>query len=105
MRNQFYPLIYSLIAGVLVSCNGNKKVAVSQDDTSSNFITLSCSKSLKASEIDSIQFPIDKDGYITLLTEKRSKVGVDMVKNKFHLNGPSKTVVLNSMGVVLRSSK
>ena len=57
MRNQFYPLIYSLIAGVLVSCNGNKKVAVSQDDTSSNFITLSCSKSLKASEIDSIQFP------------------------------------------------
>ena len=28
MRNQFYPLIYSLIAGVLVSCNGNKKVPV-----------------------------------------------------------------------------
>lgn len=105
MRNQFYPLFYSLIAGVLVSCNGNKKVAVSQDDTSSNFITLPCSKSLKASEIDSIQFPIDKMAISPSLTEKHSKVGVDMAKNKFHLNGPSKMVVLNSMGVVLEKLK
>ena len=82
MRNQFYPLIYSLISGVLVSCNGNKLLRLTV-----------------------YNFPLTKMAISPFLTEKRSKVGVDMVKNKFHLNGPSKTVVLNSMGVVLEKLK
>ena len=101
MRNQFYPLFYSLIAGVLVSCNGNKKVAVSQDDTSSNFITLPCSKSLKASEIDSIQFPIDKNGYITLFDGETFKgwrgYGKEQVPSKWTIENGS--IKFNGSGI------
>ena len=62
MKNLFYPLACCVIAGALTSCGGGKKNASTQEEQSSDMVTLGYSKSLKAADTDSLQLPIDKDG-------------------------------------------
>ena len=56
MKKVFYPLACCLAAGVLVSCSGQKKSGSAQEEQSANEVALSYSKSLKAAEMDSLQF-------------------------------------------------
>ena len=70
MKKVFYPLACCLAAGVLVSCGGQKKAGTAQEEQSANEVALSYSKSLKAAETDSLQLPVDADGYITIFDGK-----------------------------------
>ncbi|MFT0284636.1 DUF1080 domain-containing protein, partial [Bacteroides thetaiotaomicron] len=70
MKKVFYPLACCLAAGVLVSCSGQKKAGSAQEEQSANEVALSYSKSLKAAEMDSLQLPVDADGYITIFDGK-----------------------------------
>ena len=70
MKKVFYPLACCLAAGVLVSCSGQKKSGSAQEEQSANEVALSYSKSLKAAEMDSLQLPVDADGYITIFDGK-----------------------------------
>ncbi|KAA5281284.1 3-keto-disaccharide hydrolase, partial [Bacteroides faecis] len=70
MKKVFYPLACCLAAGVLVSCGGQKKAGTAQEEQSANEVALSYSKSLKAAETDSLQLPVDTDGYITIFDGK-----------------------------------
>ena len=70
MKKVFYPLACCLAAGVLVSCGGQKKTGTAQEEQSANEVALSYSKSLKAAETDSLQLPVDADGYITIFDGK-----------------------------------
>ena len=71
MKKVFYPLACCLIGGaVLASCGGAKKSNASDEATAPTSIKLSYSKALKAPETDSLSFPIDKDGYITIFDGK-----------------------------------
>jgi len=63
MKKVFYPLACCcLAAGVFASCGGQKK-ANAQEEPSK--VALSYSKSLKAPETDSLNLPVDENGYIT----------------------------------------
>ena len=70
MKKVFYPLACCLAAGVLVSCSGQKKAGSAQEEQSANEVAVSYSKSLKAAEMDSLQLPVDADGYITIFDGK-----------------------------------
>ena len=64
MKKVFYPLACCcLAAGVFASCGGQKK-ANAQEEPSK--VALSYSKSLKAPETDSLNLPVDENGYITI---------------------------------------
>ena len=65
MKKVFYPLACCLVAGVFTSCGG-QKAGNAQDGQTSDKVALSYSKSLKAVEADSLNLPVDKDGYITI---------------------------------------
>ena len=85
MKKVFYPLACCcLAAGVFASCGGQKK-ANAQEEPSK--VALSYSKSLKAPETDSLNLPVDENGYTG---------GVVMEKTVFLLNGQSKMAVSNS---------
>lgn len=92
MKKVFYPLACCLAAGVLVSCSGQKKSGSAQEEQSANEVALSYSKSLKAAEMDSLQLPVDADGYITIFDGKHLMDGVVMARTEFLPNGLSKTV-------------
>ena len=94
MKKVFYPLACCcLAAGVFASCGGQKK-ANAQEEPSK--VALSYSKSLKAPETDSLNLPVDENGYITILMVKHLTGGVVMEKTVFLLNGQSKMAVSNS---------
>ncbi len=64
MKKVFYSLTCFLIGGILASCGNTKKSDAANEEATT--VMLSYSKSLKAPETDSLSFPIDKDGYITI---------------------------------------
>lgn len=73
MKKVFYSLACCMLAGSFVACGGGKKAqsdAEATDSTATSTVKLSISKSLKAPETDSIAFPVDKDGYITIFDGK-----------------------------------
>ena len=70
MKKVFYPLACCLAAGVLVSCSSQRKAETAPKEQSANEVALSYSKSLKAAEMDSLQLPVDADGYITIFDGK-----------------------------------
>ena len=70
MKKVFYPLACCLAAGVLVSAVVRRKPEQAQEEQSANEVALSYSKSLKAAEMDSLQLPVDADGYITIFDGK-----------------------------------
>jgi len=85
MKKVVYLLVCScLVAGVFVSCGTQKKKNSSKEQGT---VTLSYSKSLKASETDSLDLPVDKDGYITIFDGKTFKgwrgYGKDRVPSKW----------------------
>ena len=89
MKKVFYPLACCcLAAGVFASCGGQKK-ANAQEEPSK--VALSYSKSLKAPETDSLNLPVDENGYITIFDGETF-----MEKTVFLLNGQSKMAVSNS---------
>lgn len=56
-----------LIFGTLISCNGKQKKAnQEQAEEATNEVALSYSTSLKAPETDTLNLPVDADGYITI---------------------------------------
>jgi hypothetical protein len=63
MKHGIYTVACCLAAGVLGSCAGQKKQSAPAE---SNHIELSYSQTPKGAETDSLQLPIDKDGYITI---------------------------------------
>lgn len=63
MKKVFYPLACCcLVAGVFASCGGQKKANAPEEQK----VALSYSKSLKAPETDSLNLPVDENGYITI---------------------------------------
>lgn len=95
MKKVFYPLACCLAAGVLVSCSGQKKSGSAQEEQSANEVALSYSKSLKAAEMDSLQLPVDADGYITIFDGKTFNGWRGYGKDRVPSNGLSKTVASN----------
>ena len=63
MKKVFYPLACCcLAAGVFASCGGQKKANAPEEQK----VALTYSKSLKAAETDSLNLPVDENGYITI---------------------------------------
>ena len=71
MKKIYYPLACCLIGGMLASCGGGaKKSNATEEATAPTTTAVSYSKSLKAPETDSLNLPIDADGYITIFDGK-----------------------------------
>lgn len=71
MKKIYYPLACCLIGGILASCGGGAKKSNATEEAAAPTTTaLSYSKSLKAPETDSLNLPIDADGYITIFDGK-----------------------------------
>lgn len=69
MKKVFYPLVCCMFVGAFTSCGANKKTN-SQEEQSADMVSWAFSKSLKAAETDSLQLPVDEDGYITIFDGK-----------------------------------
>ena len=67
MKKIYYSLACCLIGGMLASCGGGAKETKAKAPTTT---AVSYSKSLKAPETDSLNLPIDADGYITIFDGK-----------------------------------
>ena len=81
MKKVFYPLACCcLAAGVFASCGGQKK-ANAQEEPSK--VALSYSKSLKAPETDSLNLPVDENGYITIFDGETFNGGDLIFAHKF----------------------
>ena len=63
MKKIFYGLTFCMVAASMISCGGAKKTSETKEPTT---VKLSYSTTLKGEEVDSIDLPIDKDGYITI---------------------------------------
>ena len=71
MKKIYYPLACCLIGGILTSCGGGAKKSNATEEAAAPTTTaVSYSKSLKAPETDSLNLPIDADGYITIFDGK-----------------------------------
>ena len=71
MKKIYYPLACCLIGGMLASCGGGAKKSNATEEAAAPTTTaVSYSKSLKAPETDSLNLPIDADGYITIFDGK-----------------------------------
>ena len=76
MKKMNYTLGVLALSCTLAACGGQKKAdnQVAEETattaTAPTTTMLSYSKSLKAPETDSLAFPIDKDGYITIFDGK-----------------------------------
>ena len=62
MKKIYYPLACCLIGGILASCGGGAK--------KSNATEEAVAPTLKAPETDSLNLPVDADGYITIFDGK-----------------------------------
>ena len=71
MKKIYYSLACCLIGGMLASCGGGAKKSNATEEAAAPTTTaVSYSKSLKAPETDSLNLPIDADGYITIFDGK-----------------------------------
>ena len=71
MKKIYYPLACCLIGGILASCGGGaKKSNATEEAVAPTTTAVSYSKSLKAPETDSLNLPVDADGYITIFDGK-----------------------------------
>ncbi len=68
MKKVFYPLACCMIAGALASCGGTKKA--DNADKATEMVSWAYSTSMKAAETDSVQLPVDADGYVTIFDGK-----------------------------------
>ena len=92
MKKIYYSLACCLIGGMLASCGGGAKKSNATEEAAAPTTTaVSYSKSLKAPETDSLNLPIDADGYITILD------GVDTVRTKCLPDGLLRMVASNSV--------
>ncbi len=69
MKKIYYPLACCLIGGMLASCGGSAKKSNATEEvvaTTTTTTTVSYSKSLKADETETLDLPVDADGYITI---------------------------------------
>ena len=72
-----------LIGGILASCGGGAKKSNATEEAAAPTTTaVSYSKSLKAPETDSLNLPIDEDGYITNIDRTRLAGGRGDCKDK-----------------------
>ena len=69
MKKIYYPLACCLIGGILASCGGGAKKSNATEEAAAP-TTTALSYSLKAPETDSLNLPIDADGYITIFDGK-----------------------------------
>ena len=71
MKKIYYPLACCLIGGILASCGGGaKNRTLRRKQWLLTTTAVSYSKSLKAPETDSLNLPVDADGYITIFDGK-----------------------------------
>lgn len=98
MKKIYYPLACCLIGGMLASCGGGAKKSNATEEAAAPTTTaVSYSKSLKAPETDSLNLPIDADGYITIFEERAWTDGVDTVRIKCLPGGLLRMVASNSV--------
>ncbi len=64
MKKAIYILSCGFAAATITACQGSK--AASNEVTEAETVLLACSPALQAAATDSLQFPIDADGYITI---------------------------------------
>ena len=96
MKKIYYPLACCLIGGMLASCGGGAKKSNATEEAAAPTTTaVSYSKSLKAPETESLNLPVDADGYITIFDGK-SLDGVDTVRTKYLPDGLLRMVASNS---------
>ena len=83
MKKIYYSLACCLIGGMLASCGGGAKKSNATEEAAAPTTTaVSYSKSLKAPETDSLNLPIDADGYITIFDGWRG-YGKDKVPSRW----------------------
>ena len=70
MKKVFYPLACCMIAGVITSCGSSPKSNSAQEEPSADMVALAYSSTLKGAETDSLNLPVDEDGYITIFDGK-----------------------------------
>ena len=70
MKKVFYPLAFCMIAGVITSCGSSPKSNSAQEEPSADMVALAYSSTLKGAETDSLNLPVDEDGYITIFDGK-----------------------------------
>ena len=70
MKKVFYPLACCMIAGVITSCGSSPKSNSAQEEPSADMVALAYSSTLKGAETDSLNLPVDEDGYITIFAGK-----------------------------------
>lgn len=63
MKKIIYGLSFCMVASAFAACGGTKKVEAAAEPAT---VSLAYSKVLKGEQTDSLQLPIDKDGYITI---------------------------------------
>ncbi len=68
MKKVIYSLAVCLAAGALASCGNSQKKAAGTTEPAT--VPVSYSKSLKAPEADTLNLPVDADGYITIFDGK-----------------------------------
>ena len=85
MKKIYYPLACCLIGGILASCGGGAKKSNATEEAAAPTTTaVSYSKSLKAPETDSLNLPLDADGYITIFDGKSWRgYGKDKVPSRW----------------------
>ncbi|MDR0892057.1 MAG: DUF1080 domain-containing protein, partial [Mediterranea sp.] len=67
MKHGIYTVVCCLAAGALASCGGQKKQSAPAEN---DMTKLSYAPMPKGAENDSLQLPVDKDGYITIFDGK-----------------------------------
>ena len=70
MKKVFYPLACCKIAGVITSSGTSPKSNSAQEEPSADMVALAYSSTLKGAETDSLNLPVDEDGYITIFDGK-----------------------------------
>ena len=87
MKKVFYPLACCMIAGVITSCGSSPKSNSAQEEPSADMVALAYSSTLKGAETDSLNLPVDEDGYITIFDGKTFNAwrgyGKDRVPSKW----------------------
>ena len=98
MKKIYYSLACCLIGGMLASCGGGAKKSNATEEAAAPTTTaVSYSKSLKAPETDSLNLPIDADGYITIFDGKSLDGWRDTVRTKCLPDGLLRMVASNSV--------
>lgn len=102
MKKIVYGLTCCMIAGTFVACGGGSSSSGQKEATEPTEIALSYSPTAGAAESDSLKFPIDKDGYITIFDGESFTgwrgYGKDNIPGRWTIDAAEKAIKFNGSG-------